>query len=165
MAGIPAKTMRIYSTDWSMTSGVVPMSTSIGSARNIPAATRTRPDMKPSSMAVCTVSSTSCLDFMPKYWATTTLPPADSPRNRFTIRLLRELVEPTAAMASLLSNCPTTTISAALNSSCSMPDSISGTEKRSSLPMRGPLHMSIVISRFTVRHLDCKKICPIAGRR
>ena len=71
-----------------------------------------------------------------------------------TIRVFSELVEPTAAMAWLLSQLPTTIISAALNSSCNIPDSTSGIENRNIFPGREPEHMSIVISRFNVRHLD-----------
>ena len=70
------------------------------------------------------------------------------------MRVLSELVEPTAAMAWLLSQLPTTMMSAALNSSCKMPDSTSGMENRSIFPGSEPEHMSIVISRFNVRHLD-----------
>ena len=46
-------------------------------------------------------------------------------------------------MALLLANCPSTMMSAALNSSCRMLEAISGIEKRSRLPARGPLHISI----------------------
>lgn len=101
-------------------------------------------------MAVWTDSSRSLSDFMPKYCATTTLPPAERPRKMLTMRLLSELVEPTAAMALPPANWPSTMMSAELNSSCRMPESISGMEKRSRLPMMGPLHRSIVISFFNV---------------
>src|SRR5699024_9021785 len=71
------------------------------------------------------------------------LHPMDRPRNRLTIRLFKEEVAPTAAMALLLANCPNTMMSAALNSSCKMLEAIRGIEKRSRLPTRGPLHISI----------------------
>src|SRR5699024_8672716 len=72
----------------------------------------------------------------------TTLHPMDRPRNRLTIRLFKEEVAPTAAIALLLANCPSTMMSAALNSSCRMLEAISGIEKRSRLPARGPLHIA-----------------------
>ena len=73
----------------------------------------------------------------------TTLHPIESPRKRLTIRLFSEEVAPTAAMALLLANWPSTMMSAALNRSCRMLDAISGSENRSRLPARGPLHISI----------------------
>jgi hypothetical protein len=69
--------------------------------------------------------------------------PTDSPRNTFTRRLISELVEPTAASASLPENCPTTMTSAALYNSCKTPVSISGMEKLITLRMIDPLHKSI----------------------
>ena len=51
-------------------------------------------------------------------------------------------VEPTAAIASLPVKRPTTTMSAALNSSCKMPEIISGMAKTRIFPRIGPLHIS-----------------------
>ena len=65
------------------------------------------------------------------------------PIKKFTSRLISELVEPTAAMASLPTNWPTTMISAALNSSCKMPEHISGKANSRIRLSNGPLHMSI----------------------
>ena len=79
----------------------------------------------------------------PKSRATTTLVPTDKPTNRLTIRLMSEVLEPTAANASLPTNCPTTTTSAALNSSCRMLEAIRGRANNRILLHRGPLHMSI----------------------
>ena len=53
------------------------------------------------------------------------------------------VVDPTAASAWLPLNRPTTMISTALNISCRMPDTISGSEKEISLSIIVPLHMSI----------------------
>jgi hypothetical protein len=57
--------------------------------------------------------------------------------------LMRAVVDPTAASASLPENRPTTMISTALNISCRIPDSIKGSENEISLSMIDPLHMSI----------------------
>jgi hypothetical protein len=56
---------------------------------------------------------------------------------------MSEDVEPTAARAPLPAKRPTTMMSAALNSSCNMPDSIKGMENKRILPRSGPLVMSI----------------------
>ena len=53
------------------------------------------------------------------------------------------LVDPTAASAWLPENLPTTIISTALNISCKMPDSMSGSEKEINLSIIVPLHISI----------------------
>ena len=53
------------------------------------------------------------------------------------------VVDPTAASAWLPLNRPTTMISTALNISCKIPDTISGSEKEISLSIIVPLHMSI----------------------
>ena len=52
----------------------------------------------------------------------------ESPINTLVKRLISEPVEPTAANASLPANLPTTIVSAALNKSCKIPESINGTE-------------------------------------
>ena len=53
------------------------------------------------------------------------------------------LVDPTAASAWLPENLPTTIISTALNISCKIPDSMSGSEKEINLSIIVPLHISI----------------------
>ncbi len=63
--------------------------------------------------------------------------------NTVTISCVSEAVAPTAAIASWGAYRPITTRSAALNSSCRIPDSISGTEKTTILLNSGPRHMSI----------------------
>ena len=62
---------------------------------------------------------------------------------RLMMRLVSEPVEPTAASASSPAKRPTTMTSAALNISCSMPESISGSAKRISGSSTGPFSMSI----------------------
>ena len=68
-------------------------------------------------MAVWTLWLTLSYRPAPRSRDTTTLVPTDRPTNRLIIRLIREVLEPTAASASLPANRPTTTTSAALNSS------------------------------------------------
>ena len=65
------------------------------------------------------------------------------PIKRFIITILSDEVEPTAASARLPVQRPTTMMSIALNSSCSMPESMSGAEKIISFLSSGPLHISI----------------------
>ena len=69
--------------------------------------------------AVCTVLCTTVSSRLPRPWATETPAPTDRPMKKFTIRFVREPVEPTAATLTLPQNRPTTTRSAALNNSCS----------------------------------------------
>ena len=84
--------------------------------------------------------------------------PTEKPINRLTIRLMTALVEPTAARAVGPMNWPTTTMSAALNSSCKMPDSARGMANRTILPSRGPFVMSISkpALRFPMRSIRFK---------
>ena len=65
------------------------------------------------------------------------------PIKRFIITILSDEVEPTAASARLPVQRPTTMMSIALKSSCSMPESMSGAENMISFLSSGPLHMSI----------------------
>ena len=57
--------------------------------------------------------------------------------------MIREVVEPTAARELSPAHRPTTTMSAALKSSCRTLEHISGMENRSILERMGPLHISI----------------------
>ena len=95
-----------------------------------------------SSMEVCTPSLVCLKSPAPWYRATTTFAPTDSPRNRFTSRLISAPGAPTAASAASPSNLPTTITSAALKVSCNTLDRISGTAKVSSFGITGPLSMS-----------------------
>ena len=63
--------------------------------------------------------------------------------NSLTIKLIMALVEPTAARAWGPTNCPTTMMSAALNSSCKMPEIAKGMANRTIFPNSGPWVMSI----------------------
>ena len=71
------------------------------------------------------------------------LAPMDNPKNILVSRAIREVLEPTAARELSPAQRPTTTTSAALNSSCSMVERVSGTAKRSSFGRIAPCSMSI----------------------
>ena len=101
------------------------------------------PLTRASAIDVCTDSDISLSHPAAKYLAARTLAPRDIPIKRLVKILIRAVVDPTAARAWLLSNRPTTMISTALNISCRMLESISGSEKEISLSMMEPLHISI----------------------
>ena len=67
----------------------------------------------------------------------------ESPINKLTISWIKALVEPTAAKAWLPAKRPATMMSAALNSSCKMPERAKGMANRMVLLTRGPLVISI----------------------
>jgi hypothetical protein len=83
------------------------------------------------------------------------LVPTEKPTNRLTSRLIRELVDPTAASAASPAQRPTTTTSAALNSSCSRLESISGRANNKIFPASGPCTISI---RYPARSGFCVAI-------
>ena len=143
VAGMPMKYTRIYSTAWPITSSGVAIHTSIGRASRIPSAINTKPPATAVISAVCTVSCASSKSFAPRKRATSTFAPTEIPMKKLTSRLISELVEPTAAIALLLTNRPTTMISVALNTSCSTPEQISGIANSRIRLSSGPLHMSI----------------------
>ena len=112
-------------------------------ARAAPSTSSSPPPIRARVMEVWTPLRTSSSRPAPRSRATTTLAPTDRPMKMLTIRLMREVVEPTAARASGPAKRPTTTTSAALKRSCSRLDSISGRANSSSFPARGPWTMSI----------------------
>ena len=136
--------MRIYSSARSITSSGEPMISSSGRAATKPTTASTAPPTRDRSTAVCTVSETRSASFAPVKRATSTFTPMERPTNRLMIMLLSEPTEPTAASASLPANRPTTMVSAALKSSCKMPESIIGSEKNSTLVRREPSVISMV---------------------
>ena len=75
--------------------------------------------------------------------AMTTLTPMDSPKRSSTMRLMAGMSFPTAAIASLPTNCPKIRTSAELNSCSATPVKAMGSEKRSSLPPMAPCSISI----------------------
>ena len=97
-------------------------------------------------MEVCTTLSAFSRSPAPTQRDITESAPTLSPMNKLTMRLTRELVEPTAAIAVWSANCPTVMMSAALYKSCRMPDAAKGRKKSRILPKSGRVHMSI--SRF-----------------
>ena len=135
--------MLMYSTAWSMTSSGVPIISSRGRARAMPTKMRNTPLIRLVRMAVCTVSDRSLRWPAPKYRATSTLTPMDRPMNKLVISWMRALVDPTAARAEGPTNCPTTMMSAALKSSCRMPERARGMANFTIFPSRGPFVMSI----------------------
>ena len=69
------------------------------------------------------------------------------------------VVAPTAARDCFPLNCPMTTISTALNVSCNIPESMSGSAKDISLSMIVPLHISIsYLFFFKLQHLLRNKV-------
>ena len=71
------------------------------------------------------------------------LAPTETPTKRLTSTLMTAPLLPTAAMAWLLSNRPTTATSAELNSCCRMVLAASGNANRTILSHRDPCSMSI----------------------
>lgn len=101
-------------------------------------------------MAVWTLRPTLSYRPAPRSRDTTTLVPTDKPTNRLMSRFISAVLDPTAARASLPANQPTTTTSAALNSSWSRLEAISGRAKNRSLSASDPLHMSMLWLFFTI---------------
>ena len=102
------------------------------------------PLMKPRAIDVCTAMLvfSSCLP--PKYLATMTLAPMESPMKRFVTRFISAELEPTAASAVSPTNFPTTTMSAALNRICSTLENMSGMENIRIFVKTGPSVISMV---------------------
>ena len=67
----------------------------------------------------------------------------EKPTKSWIIRFTSDPVEPTAAIACGLTKRPTTTMSAALNSSCSIEAAISGSAKVMTFGMMAPVVISI----------------------
>jgi len=143
LAGMPRKYIFMYRTDSGRISSGVPINTSIGSHRLRPIAMTISPLMTLTRSEVCTERLMSSGLLAPYSCATITLVPTDRPMKKFTMRLIREPVAPTAASASLPENCPATTMSAALNRSCRRFIAMMGSAKIRMFLNSGPLHMSM----------------------
>ena len=137
-----------------MTSSGQLISSSRPRAAKMPTTARKRPLTRPSVTDVWTVVWTPSSSFAPKQRAATTFAPSDRPTNRLTSRLMSAPLEPTAASAVLPAKRPTTTTSAALNSSCRMLDAASGRENRMIFCSMGPLVRSPV-REFCVMEILC----------
>ena len=123
-----------------MTSSGVSISSSAKRENKSPTIIITTPLIAAKRIEVWTVSDISFILPEAKKRAASTLVPSEIPLvNKF----ISALVEPTAANGRLPLNCPTTIISTALNISCKMPDSISGSENVMSLSMIVPFVISI----------------------
>ena len=141
--------MRKYTPARSITSVGEDIHSSSRLAMTTPNTAMVIPLTSASVMAVWTLPATLSWRPAPRSRATTTLVPTDRPTNRLMSRLMREVLEPTAARASLPAKRPTTTTSAALNSSCRRLEAIKGKAKRRILSARDPSHMSMVCCFFT----------------
>ena len=113
--------------------GNISLSVSIQIRKNlehpIPIIERTKPLIMLSNIDVWTDELISRCFLEPKSFATITLAPTERPTKRLIIRLMSELVAPTAPIESGPSNLETTIKSAALNNSCRIPWPIKGKEK------------------------------------
>ena len=126
-----------------MTLSGVPIRSSAPFALITPIPAMRIPLISASKMAVCTVSDISFSLPDAKKRAASTLAPSEIPINRLVNTLMSAVVDPTAASACFPVKCPTTMISTALNISCKIPDSMSGSANEISLSMIEPLHISI----------------------
>ena len=127
-----------------MTSSGQDISSSRPRAAKKPTKASSTPLTRPSVTDVWTVFWTPRSSLAPKQRAATTLAPSERPTKRLTSRLMSAPLEPTAASAVLPAKRPTTTTSAALNSSCRMLDAASGRENRMIFCSMGPLVKSPV---------------------
>ena len=128
-AGTPAKYILKYLTVSSITSFGVSIKDKSGLARNTPRSVHTIPQAKAVKREVSTVFLTISLFFPPIKIAATTLAPTERPIASPTMRLIREVVEPTAAREFSPAKRPTTIKSAALNKVCKRPVIIRGITK------------------------------------
>ena len=133
-----------------MTSSGVFISSSAKRENKSPTIIITTPLIAAKRIEVWTVSDISFILPEAKKRAASTLVPSEIPIKKLVNKFISALVEPTAANGQptaangrLPLNCPTTIISTALNISCKMPDSISGSENVMSLSMIVPFVISI----------------------
>gem|GEM_PF-6733424 len=145
---MPMKYILKYRAARGSTSAGVSISSSIPSVKRTPTPVSSSPPSTDRSIEVCTLFLSSSSRFAPKCLATITLAPTESPIKRLIRRLMSEPVQPTAAKASSPANFPTTTTSAALNSSCRMLESIRGTANLSIFGNICPSHIFIVYTLF-----------------
>ena len=96
------------------TSGSVSIQTSSVGVKDTPITVSMRPLTMPKARSVCTARVTPSLSPAPKQWEMTILAPSAVPLKKFTIRVMSEPVELTAAREVVPRNWPTMTESAAL---------------------------------------------------
>ena len=133
-----------------MTSSGEPIRERKAGANKNPTSPTKIPKNRATVIAVCTISVVLLLSLRPIASARQILTPTETPTNKQTIKLISDPVEPTAATANSPSNCPTTTMSTALKSSCRIPVSARGIAKRRIFPRRGPLVISISPERRAI---------------
>ena len=129
----------------------MPMASSTQGARASPAPPRTTPAMSESAMAVWTLFLMLWNSPAPTCMATTTLAPMESPTNRFTNIAVTGFTPPMPASEKLLTNCPAMEASAEFSSCCKMLLSARGMANRRILPGKGPLSISMPLSRLSRR--------------
>ena len=115
-----------------------------------PAASRRKPQMRATARTVWTASEIRLLSPLPIREAIRTFAPMERPIKRPIRRLIRGALLPTAAMASLELNFPTTARSVAVKSCCRMLVAAMGRAKKISLSQSEPCSISI---SFFIRHL------------
>ena len=140
----------------------MPMASSTQGAKARPAAPRATPAMSESVMAVCTLFLMLWNSPAPTCMATTTLAPMESPTNRFTNMAVTGFTPPMPASEKLLTNCPAMEASAEFSSCCKMLLSARGMANRKILPGKGPLSMSMPLSRLS-RRLRLGRVAGLFG--
>ena len=123
----------------------MPIAAMMGSITSSPARPKIMPPPTAASIAVCTARRTASILPDPMFVAMVTLAPRLMPVPKLTTKLHMAPQLPTAAMALVPANCPSTATSAALKSCCKNAISATGMAKRTILSQRDPC----VISTFT----------------
>ena len=121
----------------------------IFSAKMMPMAVMARPLTMAVMIEVCTILLTLSNFFAPYSLAAATFEPMERPTKRFVRRFISAVFEPTAARELSPAKRPTTTMSAALNKSCNIPEHISGRVNISIFFRIEPLHISISYFAFS----------------
>ena len=111
----------------------------IGDAIRFPSTATKMPAARANAMEVRTALFAFSGSRAPMFWAISTFAPTDIPTKKLTSRETIGVLLPTAAIASMLANLPTTATSVALKSCCSMLVSMSGMAKRRTLSTIEPL--------------------------
>ena len=143
ITGIPARYIRIYLTAIGYTSSGTSSIFTISGARNSPSTARSTPPSKATIIDVCTAFEILLWSFCPIDLAIITLLPSEIPTKRLTSNPITGALLPTAAIASLPENCPTTARSAALNSCCKTPVTARGSAYLIILSPNEPFIISI----------------------
>ena len=109
-----------------------------------------------SIIVVPTASRTRWRSLRPMKLEMTALEPMETPTKRLMRRLIRKVLAPTAANASLVAKRPTTATSMVTKSCCMMPLAAKGSAKRRILPSKGPWVISTVFLSAIVANFGTK---------